>query len=72
MTQVKMKRRQFKSWKGDVWDIVRGLPLTRAATVIKRIADDSYTAGELTRRSRDAAHEWADRIFWRVKPGVVE
>ena len=72
MTQVKMKRRPFASWKCEVWDIVKGLPITRAATVIRRIADDSFEAGELTRRGREAAYAWADRVYWRTKPGVVE
>ena len=68
MTQVKMKHRAFKCWKREVWGIVRGLPLTRAATVIREIADSSFEAGELTRRGRESAYVWADRIYWRTKP----
>ncbi len=67
-----VKRRPFASWKREVWGIVSGLPVVQAAEAIKRIADDSFNAGELTRRSRDAAHAWAERIFWRTKLGVVE
>lgn len=61
---TKLPTRSWKSWKTEVAHMLDGLPAVQYAAGIKRSAEASIEAGELTPKSYQRALQWADRVYW--------